>query len=99
MADDADDIETPRALVESAALNGELIDLCTRFQDQLFDWMNRAIAGQPLPRKVALKVAVSEVAFALTDRLLYPTYLSFPQLLPVELASRTDAAATGRHIN
>lgn len=79
------DANDPLALADSAALNGELVDLCTRFEGALFDWMDRAAAGQPVERRVPLKVAVSEVAFALTDRLLYPTYLRFPQLIPAHL--------------
>lgn len=74
-----------QALVDSAALNGELVELCMRFEAALFDWMDRAIAGQPVERCVPVKLAVSEVAFALTDRLLYPTFLQFPQLLPPDL--------------
>ena len=85
--------DTPRALVDSTALNGELVDLCTRFEGALFDWMDRALATQPATSPVPLKLAVSEVAFALTDRLLYPTYLHFPQLIPAHLAGRAEQAA------
>lgn len=82
----------PRALVESAALSGELVDLCTRFEDALFAWMDRALAAQgETELRVPLKVAVSEVACSLTDRLLYPTYVHFPQLVPAHLADATEA--------
>jgi hypothetical protein len=73
------------ALSESADLSCELVALCTRFEDELFGWLNRAVVGQPHPSEVALKQAVTEVAFTLTDRLLYPTYLRFPDLVPATL--------------
>lgn len=93
MADDST-ADAPHVLVDSSALNGELVDLCTRFEDALFDWMDRALAAQPSTRHVPLKLAVSEVAFALADRLLYPTYLHFPELLPAHLA-HSAAGASG----
>lgn len=92
MAEDRID-ESPRALVDSPALNGELVDLCRRFEGALFDWMDRALAAQAPARHVPLKVAVSEVAYALTDRLLYPTYLHFPQFLPPELHTPAPQAS------
>lgn len=92
MADDST-ADAPQVLVDSNVLNGELVDLCTRFESALFDWMDRALAAQPSARHVPLKVAVSEVAFALADRLLYPTYMHFPELLPAHLAHPSAGAA------
>jgi len=87
-------VDEPHALADSTSLNGELVDLCTRFEGALFDWMDRALATQPVAQRVPLKLAVSEVAFVLTDRLLYPTYRHFPQLIPAHL---TDPAAQAGH--
>jgi hypothetical protein len=80
----------PPALVDSASLNQELVALCTRFSDDLFAWMDRALVTQATDRRVPTKLAVADVAYALTDRLLYPTYANHPELLPVGLR---DAAA------
>jgi hypothetical protein len=81
-----DSLDDPRpAVTESANLSNELVSLCTRFEDELFGWLDRALVGQPHDREVALKRAVTEVAFVLTDQLLYPTYLRFPALVPAAL--------------
>lgn len=77
--------DEPAPLVDSDDLSCELVQLCHRFNEDLFDWMDRALACEPEPHRVPLKVAVSQVAFALTDRLLYPTYRHHARLIPIDL--------------
>ncbi|MBL8318783.1 MAG: hypothetical protein JNJ42_10280 [Burkholderiaceae bacterium] len=91
MAADSLDEHRP-AVSESVDLSGELVTLCTRFEDELFGWLERALIGQPREREVALKRAVTEVAFTLTDQLLYPTYLRFPALVPASLGQGRPGA-------
>ena len=74
--------------VDSAEHAARLVQLCNRFSADLFDWMDRALADEPTAHRVPIKVAVSQVAMALADRLLYPTYLQRPQLIPGELRPR-----------
>ena len=77
--------DEPAALVDSDDLSRELVQLCNRFTGDLFDWMDRALACEPQAHHVALKVAVSQVTFALTDRLLYPSYRHHASLIPADL--------------
>jgi hypothetical protein len=81
--DDRPDAAAP--LVDSDDLSRELVQLCTRFSDDLFAWLDKAIAREQERRRVPLKVAVSQVAYALTDRLLYPTYVHHAGLIPEAL--------------
>lgn len=77
--------DEPAPLVDSDDLSRELVHLCNRFTDDLFEWMDRALACEPQRHHVPLKVAVSQVAFALTDRLLYPTYRHHAAAVPADL--------------
>ncbi len=77
--------DEPAPLVDSDDLSRELVQLCHRFTDDLFEWMDRALVSAPEPHHASLKVAVSQVAFALTDRLLYPTYRHHVTLIPIDL--------------
>lgn len=69
-------------LTDSDALSRELLTLCGRFSDELFAWLERAISAEDGTRRVPLKIAVAEVHYAMADRLLYPTLLHHPQLIP-----------------
>jgi hypothetical protein len=71
--------------LQTADHAARLVDLCSRFTEDLFDWMDRAIANEPSAHRIPLKVAVSSVAMTLTDRLLYPTYLERPELIPPDV--------------
>jgi hypothetical protein len=71
--------------LQSDAQAMALVDLCNRFDAELFDWLDRTLPGEPAEHEVALKRAVSNVAFALTERLLYPAYLQRPALIPPPL--------------
>ncbi len=77
--------DEPAPFIDSDDLSRELVQLCQQFTADLFDWMDRALACEPEPHRVPLKVAVSQVAFALTDRLLYPTYRHHAALIPTDL--------------
>ena len=82
------DIAAQQLPLHTAAHAARLVQLCNRFTADLFDWMDVAVADEPAAHRVAIKIAVSDVAMALADRLLYPTYLQRPQLIPAELSSR-----------
>lgn len=71
--------------LQSDAQAQHLVELCNRFHSDLFDWLDRTLPGEPEAHAVALKVAVSNVAFAMADRLLYPAYLDRPDLIPPPL--------------
>ena len=62
-----------------------LVELCNRFHNELFDWLDHTLPGEPEAHAVPLKVAVSSVACAMADRLLYPAYLDRPELIPPAL--------------
>lgn len=80
---------TPAHLpLNSDAQCARLVELCNRFSSELFDWLDQALRDEPKAHSAPLKRAVSNVAFALTERLLYPAYLQRPQLIPAAL--RTD---------
>jgi hypothetical protein len=79
---------TPAPLVlplQSDAQAKRLVDLCNRFHAELFDWLDRTLPDEPTEHAVPLKRAVSNVAFAMAERLLYPTYLERPTLIPPQL--------------
>jgi hypothetical protein len=59
-----------------------LVELCNRFSTELFQWLDQTVRDEPKAHSVPLKVAVSNVAFVLAERLLYPAYLQRPQLIP-----------------
>jgi hypothetical protein len=71
--------------LQSDAQAQRLVELCNRFDAELFAWLDRTLPGEPAEHAVALKRAVSNVAFALTERLLYPAYLQRPALIPPPL--------------
>jgi hypothetical protein len=71
----------PLSDVQSA----QLVELCNRFSADVFEWLDRAVRDQPREVRIPLKTAVSNVAFVLTERLLYPAYLQRPDLVPPEL--------------
>jgi len=71
--------------LQSDAQAQRLVDLCNHFDAELFDWLDRTLPGEPAEHAVALKRAVSNVAIALTERLLYPAYLQRPALIPSAL--------------
>jgi hypothetical protein len=76
----------PPALPLLSDVHGaQLAELCNRFSADIFEWLDRAIQGQPREVRVPLKIAVADVAYALSDRLLYPVYLQRPDLVPPEL--------------
>lgn len=83
-----DDPNLAAPLVESEALSRELVRLCSSFSDELFTWMERAVAVEDEAHRVPLKIAVSQVVYTLTDRLLYPTYLHHDELIPPDLERR-----------
>jgi hypothetical protein len=69
----------------SNAHSAQLVELCHRFSTDAFDWLDLATQDQTREARVLLKIAVSNVAFVLTERLLYPAYLQRPDLVPPEL--------------
>jgi hypothetical protein len=71
--------------LQSDAQATRLVDLCNRFHAELFEWLDQALPGEPKQHAVALKLAVSHVAYAMTERLLYPAYLQRPSLIPPQL--------------
>lgn len=75
----------PPLPIDSDAQCARLVELCNRFSSELFEWLDQTLPGEPKAHSVPLKVAVSNVAFALTERLLYPAYLQRPQLIPAAL--------------
>ena len=81
------DVAVQQLPLDTAEHAARLVQLCNRFTADLFDWMDVAVADEPAAHRVAIKVAVSDVAMALADRLLYPTYLQQPQLIPADLSS------------
>jgi hypothetical protein len=78
----SDHPDATAALVDSPDLSRELLALCSRFSDELFGWLDRAIAAEAASRRVPLKVAVAEVHYAMAERLLYPTLLRHAELVP-----------------
>lgn len=76
----------PAALpLQSDAQAERLVELCNRFHAELFDWLDRTLPQEPSEHAVPLKRAVSNVAFAMAERLLYPAYLERPALVPPPL--------------
>jgi hypothetical protein len=75
----------PTLPLQSDVQAQRLVDLCNRFDAELFDWLDRTLPGESADHEVALKSAVSNVAFVLTERLLYPAYLQRPALIPPAL--------------
>ena len=71
--------------LQSDAQAQHLVDLCNRFHAELFDWLDRTLPGEPTDHAVPLKRAVSDVAFAMAERLLYPAYIERPLLIPPQL--------------
>jgi hypothetical protein len=71
--------------LQSDAQAQRLVDLCSRFDGELFDWLDRTLPSEPPEHAVAPKRAVSDVACAMAERLLYPAYLERPALIPPQL--------------
>jgi hypothetical protein len=71
--------------LHSDAQAARLVELCNRFHADLFDWLDRTLPQEPSEHAVPLKRAVSNVAFAMAERLLYPAYLERPALVPPPL--------------
>jgi hypothetical protein len=69
----------------SDALSAQLVQLCNRFSADLFDWLDQAVRNKPREQSVPLKLAAANVAYVLSDRLLYPAYLQRPDLVPRDL--------------
>jgi hypothetical protein len=78
-------VPPPPLPLNSEAHSAGLVALCNRFSSDLFAWMEQAIAAEPAAHRVPIKLAVSSVAYALTERLLYPAYLQRPHLVPPEI--------------
>jgi hypothetical protein len=71
--------------LQSDAQAERLVALCNRFHAELFDWLDRTLPQEPAEHAVPLKRAVSNVAYAMAERLLYPAYLERPALVPSQL--------------
>ena len=76
---------TPSLPLQSDVQARRLVDLCNRFHAELFDWLDGTLPGEPTDHAVLLKRAVSNVAYTMAERLLYPAYVDRPALVPPQL--------------
>lgn len=89
----SDRLDATAALVDSPDLSRELLALCGRFSDELFGWLERAIAAEAASRRVPLKVAVAEVHYTMAERLMYPTLLRHAELIPPDFGAVRQRSA------
>lgn len=76
---------SPTLPLQSDTRAQQLVELCNRFDAELFNWLDRTLPNEPQEHAVALKRAVSTVACTMAERLLYPTYIERPALIPPQL--------------